>query len=121
MTTSELTEQEIRPVELIAKQRIAALTDVGRILSRYEEFVYVPSPACGAEDSMPKFEKNSIDYVTCRVCKTFYVNPRPTSDILEWFYRGSPNYAYWNNVVFPASEAARLQKIFTPRVDQLLE
>lgn len=121
MTTSELTEQEIRPVQLMAKQRIAALMDVGRILSRYEEFVYIPCPACGAEDSMPKFEKNSISYVNCRVCQTFYVNPRPSSDVLEWFYRGSPNYAYWNNVVFPASEAARLQKIFIPRVDQLLE
>ena len=121
MATTKLTEQEIRPVQLMAKQRIAALTDVGRILSRYEEFVCVPCPACGAEDSKAKFEKNSISYVNCRVCQTLYVNPRPSPDVLEWFYRGSPNYAYWNNVVFPASEAARLQKIFVPRVDQLLE
>ena len=121
MTTTKLTEQEIRPVQLMAKQRIAALTDVGRILSRYEEFVCVPCPACGAEDSTPKFEKNSISYMNCRVCQTFYVNPRPSPSVLEWFYRGSPNYAYWNNVVFPASETARHQKIFVPRVDQLLE
>ena len=121
MATTKLTEQEIRPKQLMAKQRIAALTDVGRILSRYEEFVYVPCPACGAEDSVPKFEKNSISYVNCRVCHTFYVNPRPSPNVLEWFYRGSPNYAYWNNVIFPASEASRRQKIFVPRVDQLLE
>lgn len=121
MATTKLTEQEIRPVQLMAKQRIAALTDVGRMLSRYEEFVFVPCPACGAEDSTPKFEKNSINYVTCRVCQTFYVNPRPSSNVLEWFYQGSPNYAYWNSVVFPASETARHQKIFVPRVDQLLE
>src|SRR5688572_28473373 len=121
MATTKLTEEEIRPVQLMAKQRIAALTDVGRMLSRYEEFVCVPCPACGAEDSAPKFEKNSINYGNCRVCQTFYVNPRPNSNVLEWFYRGSPNYAYWNNVIFPASEAARHQKIFVPRVDQLLE
>ncbi len=120
MTASKLTEQEIRPAQLMAKQRIVALTDVGRMLSRYEEFVHVPCPACGAEDSIPKFEKNSISYVSCRECQTFYVNPRPSPDVLEWFYRGSPNYAYWNNVIFPASEAARHQKIFVPRVDQLL-
>lgn len=121
MATTKLTEQEIRPVQLMAKQRIAALMDVGRILSRYEEFVYVPCPACGAEDSRPKFEKNSISYMSCRVCQTLYVNPRPSPNVLEWFYRGSPNYAYWNNVVFPASETVRHQKIFIPRVDQLLE
>lgn len=121
MALTKLTEQEIRPSELMAKQRIAAVMDVGRMLSRYEDFVHVPCPACGAEDATPKFEKNSIKYVSCRVCQTFYVSPRPSPDVLEWFYRESPNYAYWNNVVFPASEGARRQKIFIPRVDQLLE
>lgn len=118
---STLTEQDIRPVQLMAKQRIAALTDVGRILSRYSEFVQVDCPACGANDHVPKFEKNGICYVECKGCRTFYVNPRPASDVLEWFYRGSPNYAYWNEVIFPASEAARLERIFVPRVARLLE
>ena len=46
---SALTEQDIRPDELMAKQRIAALTDLGRMLSRCGEFVYVNCPACGGE------------------------------------------------------------------------
>ena len=116
-----LTEQDIRPSQLMAKQRIAALTDVGRMLSRYSEFVFVDCPACGADAHIPKFEKNGIGYVECKKCQTFYVNPRPPSDVLEWFYQGSPNYAYWNEVIFPASEAARRQRIFVPRVDRLLE
>ena len=118
---STLTEQQIRPVQLMAKQRIAALTDVGRILTRCSEFVQVDCPACGVNDHVPKFEKNGMSYVECSACRTFYVNPRPTPDVLEWFYRGSPNYAYWNEVIFPASEAARLERIFVPRVDRLLE
>lgn len=118
---STLTEQDIRPVQLMAKQRIAALTDIGRLLSRYSEFVQVDCPACGANDHVPKFKKNGISYVECKKCQTFYVNPRPTSDVLEWFYRGSLNYTYWNEVIFPASEAARLERIFVPRVDRLLE
>jgi len=118
---SELTEQAIRPIELMAKQKVAALTDVGRMLSRYSEFVEVKCPACDANNSVPKFVKNGISYVECNECSTFYVNPRPSSEVLEWFYRGSPNYAYWNEVIFPASEAARLERIFVPRVDRLLE
>lgn len=118
---SALTEQDIRPVQLMAKQRIAAMTDVGRMLSRCSEFVHVDCPACGGNNSIQKFEKNGISYVECNVCKTFYVNPRPPSEVLDWFYRGSPNYAYWNEVIFPASEAARLERIFVPRVDRLLE
>ena len=116
-----LTENDIRPVELMAKQRIAALTDLGRMLSKCGEFVYVNCPACAANDSVPKFEKNGISYVDCKVCQTFYVNPRPPSHVLDWFYRGSQNYAYWNEVIFPASETARLAQIFVPRVDRLLE
>jgi 2-polyprenyl-3-methyl-5-hydroxy-6-metoxy-1,4-benzoquinol methylase len=118
---STLTEQDIRPAQLMAKQRIAALTDVGRMLSRCSEFVLVDCPACGADAHVPKFEKNGISYVECKKCQTFYVNPRPPSDVLEWFYRGSPNYAYWNEVIFPASEAARRERIFVPRVDRLLD
>lgn len=118
---SVLTEQDIRPVELMTKQRIAAWTDVGRLLSRYAEFVSVDCPACGANDPMHKFDKNGMSYVECKQCRTFYINPRPAPEVLEWFYRGSPNYAYWNEVIFPASEAARLEKIFVPRVDRLLE
>ncbi|WP_197685162.1 class I SAM-dependent methyltransferase [Herminiimonas arsenitoxidans] len=116
-----LTEQQIRPAQFMAKQRIAALTDIGRLLSRCGEFVQVNCPACNANDHEPKFEKNGMSYVTCKECQTFYVNPRPTSEVLGWFYQGSPNYAYWNDVIFPASEAARLERIFVPRVDRLLE
>lgn len=118
---SSLTEQDIRPVQLMAQQRMAALTDVGRMLSRCSEFVHVDCPACGANNATRKFEKNGFFYVECKICHTFYVNPRPPSEVLDWFYQGSPNYAYWNEVIFPASEAARLERIFVPRVDQLLE
>lgn len=118
---STLTEQDIRPVQLMAKQRIAALTDVGRMLSRYGEFVHVDCPACGRGNSKPKFEKNGFSYVECGACETFFINPRPPSAVLDWFYQGSPNYAYWNEVIFPASESVRLERIFVPRVDRLLE
>lgn len=117
---NKFTEQEIRPAQYLAEEHVAVLTDLGRMLSRYSEFVHVACPACGADESKPKYEKNSINYVECKVCQTIYVNPRPSPDLLEWFYRGSPNYAYWNEVIFPASETARLEHIFVPRADRLL-
>jgi len=121
MKSNRLTEQDIRPREIMAKQRVAAVTDVGRMLSRYAEFTHVCCPACGSDAATPRFEKNGLEYVDCSRCRTFYVNPRPSPEVLDWFYRGSVNYAYWNEVVFPASEHARHQKIFVPRVDRLLE
>lgn len=118
---TNLTEQDIRPENLMVKQRIAALTDVGRMLSRCGEFVDVACPACDMVNSKSKFAKNGLNYVECGKCKTLYITPRPTPEVLEWFYKGSPNYAYWNEVIFPASEVARTERIFVPRVDRLLE
>lgn len=118
---TSLREEEIRPSALMTKQREMAMTDLGRMLSRYSEFVEVPCPACDGEDTRFKFEKNGIRYEECTGCETFFVSPRPSPDVLEWFYRDSPNYAYWNEVIFPASEAVRREKIFVPRVDRLIE
>lgn len=118
---SNFKEQDIRPEALMAGQKIAALTDVGRLLTRCGEFITVPCPACGQGASRPRFAKNGMTYVTCTDCETFYVSPRPSPDVLAWFYRDSPNYAYWNQHIFPASETARRQRIFIPRVDRILE
>ena len=117
----KIIEDDIRPARLMEKQKIFALVDVGRMLSRYKDFVFVQCPACGGNSTFAKFIKNGIKYVECNNCETFYVNPRPSSEVLEWFYAESPNYAYWNDVIFPASESVRRDKIFVPRVDSLIE
>ena len=46
MATATLTEQEIRPADLMEKQKVVAMIDLGRMLSRYDEFVTVDCPAC---------------------------------------------------------------------------
>lgn len=116
-----LREEDIRPAALMQRQREMVKADIDRMNSRRDEFVEVPCPACRSEQNRFKFEKNGVRYVDCDECATFFVNPRPSPDVLEWFYRGSPNYAYWSEVIFPASEASRREKIFVPRVDRVLD
>lgn len=117
----KLREENIRPSALVEKQKRLVIADVGRMLSRCEEFVHVPCPACGNDATLDKFVHNGMNYVECSVCDTFYINPRPPADVLGWFYADSPNYRYWNDVIFPATESARRESIFVPRVDRLLE
>lgn len=119
--TTKLTEEDIRPKALMQGQKIAALTDVGRLLTRCADFVEVNCPACGAQHRTARYGKNGLRYVQCVDCHTLYVSPRPTAEVLAWFYRDSPNYAYWNEHIFPASEASRRTRIFVPRVDRLLD
>jgi len=114
-------EEEIRPNKLLKNQKIAMSIDVGRLLTKKDKFVLVPCPACGANNAKKKFEKYTLDYLQCINCQTIFISPRPTPEILEWFYKGSVNYDYWNKFIFPATEQNRRTKIFIPRVDKVIE
>lgn len=114
-------ENDIRPVNMEKKQREMAAIDNGRLLTRLKEFILVDCPACGSSNYYKKLEKNRLEYVVCEKCETMFINPRPSQEVLEWFYKHSPNYEYWNKYIFPASENVRREKIFVPRVDKVLE
>ena len=119
--TTTLRETEIRPDHLMGEQAARFEADIARILARRSEFVRVPCPACGSEQSRPAFQKHELDYVFCTGCETMYINPRPTPAVLEMYYSSSENYAYWNKHIFPASEAVRREKIFRPRAQRVAE
>ncbi|MBD2464237.1 class I SAM-dependent methyltransferase [Oscillatoria sp. FACHB-1407] len=116
-----LKESEIRPDELMKDQAARLAADIRRLLQHKHEFVHVNCPACGSSESQKAYEKYEIQFVICEQCETVYANPRPCPDHLDEYYRESENYAYWNKYIFPASEAARREKIFKPRVQKVLD
>lgn len=118
---TKLSENEIRPVSLLEKQDQCLQNDIRKLLEYKNEFVDVLCPACGASSFCVKFNKYELTYVECCNCQTIYVNPRPTPEILDIYYKTSENYAYWNKYIFPASEENRRKKIFLPRVERILE
>ncbi|MDH3236911.1 MAG: class I SAM-dependent methyltransferase [Deltaproteobacteria bacterium] len=113
--------EDIRPASLTAKQAEKFSSDISRLLRRKSEFVSVACPACQTLRSRPAFRKQDLQFVECEECETVYMNPRPTLDILAEYYSTSENYEYWNTVLFPATEEARREKIFRPRVSRILE
>ena len=116
-----LTENEIRPEALMAEQARLFAEDIARLMMRRDEFITVACPACEALQFQPAFEKTGMPFVTCVQCETLYANPRPRPEHLADYYRHSKNYEYWSQYIFPASEAARREKIFKPRVAMVLE
>jgi SAM-dependent methyltransferase len=114
-----LTESEIRPDNLMEGQKRAFANDVRGLQERSGQFVDVACPACASRNPRSLFSKNGFAYVACGVCDTMYLNPRPSPEVLDWYYANSENYAYWNKHIFPASEAARRDKIFRPRAERL--
>lgn len=112
---SALRETEIRPDELMAEQARRYAADVEWLLAKRDGFVMVGCPACGSRAARPAWRKYELDFAECEDCETVYMTPRPSRQLLDEYYRTSENYAYWSEVVFPASEAARREKIFRPR------
>lgn len=112
---------EIRPTDLMAGQQAAALQDAATLLSRRATFVEVPCPACGSPARTFCYEKYGMQHHRCDGCSTQYVSPRPPPEVLHDFYRNSANYRYFAETVFPASEAARRERLFRPRAQAIAE
>jgi SAM-dependent methyltransferase/ribosomal protein S27E len=117
---SSLRVEDIRPRELMERKRGALEADKRFLRERRERFVRVPCVACGREQLEPAWEKEGFAYERCPDCATVQTNPRPPLDVLHEFYAASENYAFWNEHIFPASEDARRERIFRPRVAQVL-
>src|SRR5687768_12901244 len=108
-------ENDIRPVDLMKMKEPALEHDKKCLRDKRPLFIHVPCPACGIEASEFWAMKEGFSYDKCQRCRTIFMNPRATENILYEFYDQSQNYAFWNKHIFPASEQARKQKIFIPR------
>ncbi len=117
----QFSEEDIRPTKFNDEHQRILLKDIDMLLSRQAEFVECNCPACNIDDNEFQFAKNGFSYVQCKNCHTMYISPRPSKNVLKWFYRKSKNYEFWNNVVFPASEESRHKNIILPRVNKTIE
>lgn len=112
---------DIRPAELQKGQIAAYERDLQRLRERLPEFVPVHCPACNADDFDRAFEKYGFQFRRCKRCRTIYMSPRPTPEVMASYYGNSENYRYWAKYMFPASEAARREKIHRPMLQYIVE
>jgi 2-polyprenyl-3-methyl-5-hydroxy-6-metoxy-1,4-benzoquinol methylase len=114
-----LSEHELCPDDLLAGQEEAFARDVERLRARSDEFVEVSCPACGHAAGEDALEKWGFHYLTCPNCRTLYMSPRPSTEVMASYYANSENYAYWAEHIFPASEASRREKINRPWLERI--
>jgi 2-polyprenyl-3-methyl-5-hydroxy-6-metoxy-1,4-benzoquinol methylase len=107
--------EDIRPDGLLAGQRAAMERDIALIKSWAANFVDVTCPACDSAEREPLYEKYGLQHHRCDACRTQYISPRPTPELLAKFYAVSENYAYWAQYIYPASAESRRRNIFVPR------
>ena len=91
------------------------------LLARRAEWIRVACPACGCREEQEYGHKAGFTFVECLECRTVFTNPRPALDLLHEFYASSQNYDFWNAHIFPATEAARRERIFRPRARRVTD
>jgi SAM-dependent methyltransferase len=121
LASAALSENAIRPDAMIEESYRLHALDLKWLLARQAEFVDVSCPACESNHRQPLWQKDGFSYVCCADCRTGYLNPRPTPEILDEYYRVAEIYNYWQKYVFPASEATRREQIAQPRAKRILE
>lgn len=115
-----LSESELCPDDLLADQEAAFARDVARLLDRRAEFVEVACPACGGGDQLPGFSKMGFAWSRCGGCRTIYMTPRPSPEVMGAYYADSENYRIWAELIFPASEETRRRKIHEPWLERVV-
>ncbi len=113
-------ENDIRPEVLRRGQAEAYARDLVKLQRRLPEFVRVNCPACDADRATAAFQKYDFQFQRCGRCQTIYMSPRPTPEIMGAYYGNSENYQYWAERIFPASEAARREKIHRPMLEYIV-
>jgi 2-polyprenyl-3-methyl-5-hydroxy-6-metoxy-1,4-benzoquinol methylase len=119
--TDRLSEKELCPDALLKGQEEAFERDIARLQAQASKFARVPCPACGEDRPRDALKKFGFQYVRCEGCRTLYMNPRPTPEVMATYYDASENYQYWAKHIFPASEEARREKIHRPWLDRVVD
>ncbi|MFC1667059.1 class I SAM-dependent methyltransferase [Candidatus Omnitrophota bacterium] len=114
-------ENDIRPADLRKKCENLFKKDAKDLLVYSKDFVEVDCPACGTKNREDAFNKEGYIFKKCIKCRTYYISPRPTQEILKKYYSASRASKFWQDYIFPQSKDARIKGIYKPRVDRILD
>lgn len=111
-----LREEGLRSLDNIEFRKSLHQEDKRRLIADSSDFVDVPCPVCGEERFAPYGARDGFEFRECPACQTVYVSPRPDEPRLMRYYQESLAEKYWNEHVYPKSEASRITHLIKPRV-----
>ena len=80
-------ETDIRPKNLDNNKFKALEKDLKFLRSKLPEFTKVSCPACDSSKFNYKFTKYGFNFDQCTHCRTVFMNPRATPEILSLFIK----------------------------------
>jgi 2-polyprenyl-3-methyl-5-hydroxy-6-metoxy-1,4-benzoquinol methylase len=108
-------ENDIRPKALFDEYLKLSQKDIEIYFNDHTKFLNVNCPACRSAKVSSSFTKDSFTYLECEYCKTLYVSPRPSQEMIDSYYRTSASSKFWATTFYKETEAARRDKLFKPK------
>lgn len=108
-------EYDIRPQKLFNEFLDIAKGDINKYFSNTSEFIEIVCPGCGSKESKVSFSKHEMHYRECVNCDSIFMSPRPTSAMIDSYYKNSASSKFWAERFFPETMEARRELIFKPR------
>ncbi len=108
-------ESDIRDQKRLNKFFSLMKEDSISLINKSSNFVDANYESWGCKEIEYKFTKWGYDYYLCKETSNLFTHPRPSSDLLEDFYRNSESQKYWADEFFPSHIEQRIKKIFKPR------
>ena len=111
---------QIRPDHLQSLAREAYLKDVHFYLQNKNKFKTRACPACLLPSSGTYIEKDGFNFGKCISCGSVFMNPGPSLQLIDEFYKNSHNYKFWGEYMYPQSRLERLKTIHISRADWVI-
>ena len=107
-------EEDIRPQAIFDEYLRLASLDAAKYFgsAKREE---ICCPACGRDGDLV-FQKHGFTYKECPICQTIFVTPRPDVEAFFNYYQHSDSAKYFATTFYKATETARRDKLWKPKV-----
>lgn len=114
---------DIRPASIVDSDAYAKARaeDLLWMRNHKDTFIEVPCPACGENGVSEHLSGIEWAFCRCANCYTLYMKKRLPEDILHRFFQESSLCRYWSDVLYPATEQTRINNIYEPRAERLLQ
>ncbi len=111
----EFSERDIRPGLEMTEYLSLVQKDVWTYFKG--DLITIECPGCLSSNYNPVFERFGFDYVGCEACGTVFMNPRPSQECVNTYYKESDASKFWLSQFIKTSDLSRKDHIYVPRVD----
>lgn len=121
VSVNEISEFEIKPKVELSQWKTLVVEEASSRWQKRDGWDNIVCPLCNSKESTPAFHKSGFSYVECDECKSLFVEQRPDSKELNWWYTQSKSSEFWRDTILKLSAPSRNAKIIEPRAQWIMD